>query len=108
MADTEAEETETKLYYLKPGLEHNVIVAGELKTLKGDDGDATELSNSQYESFKDKFLPHGQKPQLEAPVEESAPEPGSKPTSSPTTAPSPPPPPPTSSPATTPTTGGGQ
>lgn len=52
---------EGKIYFLRAGKEHHCIVAGELVRLKGDDGDSTVLTDAQYEVFKDKFLPQGQK-----------------------------------------------
>jgi hypothetical protein len=82
----EETKTETKTYFLKPGMEHGQIVAGEYSALKGDNGDSAELTSEQYEAFKDKFLPAGvkpPKPEPVAPAEDKAPAPTPAPTPAP-------------------------
>lgn len=44
----------TKLYRLRPGKEHNAIVRGTLKTWSGDKNESVELTQDQFEQFRDK------------------------------------------------------
>jgi hypothetical protein len=43
-----------KTYYLRPGVHHTVLVKGEHKKLTKT-GETAELTEAQYNSFKDKF-----------------------------------------------------
>ncbi len=57
----EVKNDESELYYLKKGAFHNAVVNGNAREYSGDKGDGVRLSPGQYESFKDKFHPLGQK-----------------------------------------------
>ena len=58
----ETNDTETnEVYYLRKGATHNAIVGGNAREWSGDKGEGVPLSAEQYESFKDKFLPLGEK-----------------------------------------------
>lgn len=58
---------ETGTYFLRPGMEHNQVVRGEHRVLKGPN-DSASLTRGQYEAFKDKFFPLGQR---HGPVEDA-------------------------------------
>ncbi len=58
----ETNDTETnKVYYLRKGAFHNAVVGGNIREWSGDKGEGVPLSAEQYESFKDKFHPLGEK-----------------------------------------------
>jgi hypothetical protein len=49
-----SDENDTKTYYLRPGARHMTLVKGEHKELTGA-GATADLTEAQYNSFKDKF-----------------------------------------------------
>jgi hypothetical protein len=54
-----ADENETKVYYLKPGARHHVLLKGEIEELS-EEGDEVELTAAQYKAFGDKFYTEDQ------------------------------------------------
>jgi hypothetical protein len=48
-------EAEVETYYLRPDVHHNVIYKGENVRLEAP-GDTAELTEAQYDAFKDKFF----------------------------------------------------
>ena len=57
--EQDAQDTLTiKDYVLKAGQTHDYIINGERKTIVG--GDIAQLTDAQYESFEDKFVPYSE------------------------------------------------